>query len=92
MKPLIELSAEQYNALLKEAAEISPLYSKLKNAVKTEANTINVLCEVDEADMLRHMAKRFYPDAIPQIEKAIRVAHSLDRRFPSSFSPNLSVE
>ena len=77
MKPLIELSIEHYESLLKRATEDSPLYFRLKNAVKTEANTIAVLCDLDEAEMLLQMAKHFCPDAVTQIEKAIRLA-----RFP----------
>ena len=74
MKPLIEISVEQYESLLKYASDSSPLYSRLKNSVKTEANTIAVLCDQDGAEMLRKVAKHFCPEAVPQIEKAIRVA------------------
>jgi hypothetical protein len=52
MKPLIELPIEHYESLLKRATEDSPLYFRLKNAVKTEANTIAVLCDLDQAEML----------------------------------------
>ena len=74
MKPLIEISVEQYESLLKYASDTSPLYSGLKNSVKTETNTIAVLCDQDGAEMLRKVAKHFCPEAVPQIEKAIRVA------------------
>jgi hypothetical protein len=74
MKPLIEISVEQYKSLLKYASDTSPLYSRLKNSVKTEANTIAVLCDHDGAEMLRKVAKHFCPEAVPQIEKAIRGA------------------
>jgi hypothetical protein len=77
VKPLIEFSTEQYESLLKRANEASPVYFTLKNAVKIEANTVAVLCNVDEAAMLLGVAKHFCPDAVPQIEKAIRLA-----RFP----------
>ena len=40
MKPLIEISVEQYESLLKYASDTSPLYTRLKNSVKTEANTV----------------------------------------------------
>jgi hypothetical protein len=73
MKLLIELSIDHYESLLKRATEDSPLYFRLKNAVKTEANTIAVLCDPDEAKMLLQVAKHFCPDAVPQIEKAIRL-------------------
>jgi hypothetical protein len=73
VKPLIELSIEQYEALLKRATENSPLYFKLKNSVKTQ-NTIAVLCDRDEAEMLLQVAQHFCPDAVPEIEKEIRLA------------------
>ena len=40
MKPLIELSIEHYEALLKRASQESPLYFRLKNAVKPQPNTV----------------------------------------------------
>ena len=73
-EPLIEICVEQYESLLKYASDSSPLYSRLKNSVKTEANTIAVLCDQDGAEMLRKVAKHFCPEALPQIEKAIRGA------------------
>jgi hypothetical protein len=74
MKPLIELPIEDYESLLKRASENSPLYFRLKNAVKTHADTIAILCDLDEAEMLLQVAKQFRPNAVPQIEKAIRLA------------------
>ena len=74
MKPLIELSIEDYESLLKYVSQTSPLFLRQKNPVKTAANTIAVLCDLDEAEMLRHVAKQVCPDAVPQIEKAIRIA------------------
>jgi hypothetical protein len=74
MKPLIEFSIEHWEALLKRATEDSPLlYSRLKNAAKTGAGTIEVLCDPDEAEMLLQVAKHFCPDAVPEIEKEIRL-------------------
>ena len=72
MKPLIELSVENHKSLLNYASESSPLYPKLKNAVKTEANTIVILCDLHEAEILRGVARICCPDAVPQIEEAIR--------------------
>ena len=74
MKPLVEISIEQYESLLKYASDTSPLYLRLKNSVKTEPKTIAMLCDLDGAERLRKVAKHFCPDAVPQIEKAIRVA------------------
>jgi hypothetical protein len=77
MKPLIEFSIEHWEALLKRATEDSPLYSRLKNAAKTEAGTIEVLCDPDEAQMLLQVARHFCPDAVPEIEKEISLADRL---------------
>lgn len=74
MKPLIELSIEHYEALLKYASQESPLYSRLTNAVKPQPDIVAVLCDLDEAEMLQQMAKHFCPDAVPEIEKEIRLA------------------
>ena len=74
MKPLIEISVEQYESLLRYASESSPLYTTLKNSIKTESNTITVLCDEDGAEMHRKVAKHFCPGAVPQVERAIRMA------------------
>jgi len=76
MKPLVELSIPNHESLLKYASETSPLYLRLKNAVKTEANTIEILCDLDEAEMLRAVAKHFCPDSLPEIKKAIRASQA----------------
>jgi hypothetical protein len=73
IKPLVVLPIEHYEALLKYANVNSPVYARLKNAVKTEANTITVLCDMDEAAMLLQVAKHFCPDAVEQIELAIKL-------------------
>jgi hypothetical protein len=74
VKPVIEIPIEHYESLLKYASDTSPLYARLKNAVKTDANTIAMLCDLDGAKKLRAVAKHFCPDAVPQIEKAIGAA------------------
>jgi hypothetical protein len=74
MKPLVELSIRHYELLLKYASETSPLYRRLMNSVKTEENTIAILCDPKEAEMLRAVATHFCPNAIPEIDKAIRIA------------------
>ena len=76
IKILIEISAEQHHSLLKRASEVSPVYSRLKNAVKTESDTILVPCNDGEAEMLLQVAKHFCPEAVPPIEAAIRNRNS----------------
>ena len=73
MKPVIAISIEHYESLLKRATEDSPLYLRLKNAVKM-ANTVVILCDLEQAAMLLQVAKNFCPDAVPQIQRAIRFA------------------
>ena len=76
IKVLIELSPEHHHSLLKRASETSPVYFRLKNAVKTESDTILVPCDGDEAEMLLQVAKHFCPDAVSRIEAAIKAGQS----------------
>ncbi|HSF57010.1 MAG TPA: hypothetical protein VLD83_02975 [Candidatus Binatia bacterium] len=73
-KILLEMSPEHHHSLLKRASESSPVYFRLKNAVKTESNTILVPCDDEEAEMLLQVAKHFCPDAISPIKAAIKAA------------------
>jgi hypothetical protein len=74
IKILIEMAADHHHALLKRASESSPVYFRLKNAVKTESNTILIPCDRGEAEMLLDVAKHFCPDAVSPIEAAIKAA------------------
>jgi hypothetical protein len=71
-KILIELSPEHHHSLLKRASENSPVYFRLQNAVKTEANSILVPCDHAEAEMLLQVAKHFCQEAVAAIEAAIK--------------------
>ena len=73
MKPVIALPIEHYESILKRATEDSPLYFRLKNAVKM-ANTVVVRYDPEHAEMLLQAAKHFCPDAVPEIQQAIRVS------------------
>jgi hypothetical protein len=73
MKPVIAISIEHYESLLKRAAKDSALYFRLKNAVKM-ANTVIILCDLEQAEMLLQVATDVCPDAVPQIQRAIRLA------------------
>ena len=61
---LIAVSPDHHHALLKRASETSPVYFRLKNAVKTESDIILVPCNDDEAKMLLEVAKHFCPEAV----------------------------
>jgi hypothetical protein len=69
---LIEMSPDHHHSLLKHASETSPVYFRLKNAVKTESDTILVPCTGVEAKMLLGVAKHFCPAAVSPIELAIK--------------------
>jgi hypothetical protein len=75
-KVLIEISSEHHHSLLKRASEASPVYFRLKNAVKTESDTILIPCDAGDAEMLLQVAKHFCPDAISPIEAAIKASQS----------------
>ena len=91
MKPLIELSIEHYEALLKHANQESPLCFRLKNAVMPQPDTVAVLCDLDEAEMLLQVAKHFCPDAVPEIEKEIRFAQRVSGLWESPDCKRFSV-
>ena len=69
MKPLIELTTEQYKSLMHQASDAL----RLRDSSRHDRH----LCDLDEAETFQQVAKQFCPDAVPQIEKAIRLA-----RFP----------
>jgi hypothetical protein len=70
-KILIELSSKDYESLLGRTTEESPVYFRLKNAVKNQSGLIDILCFPDEAEMLLRVANQINPDAALKIEKAI---------------------
>jgi hypothetical protein len=72
VKPLVEISIPHYESLLKYKRNLTSIPQAEKRR-KTEENTIAILCDPYEAEMLRAVAKYFCPNAIPQIEKAIRL-------------------
>ena len=69
MKRLIEIFIEQYECLPKYASDTSPLYSRLKNTVKTESNTIAMLCDPDGAETLRKWQNIFAPRLSRKLKK-----------------------
>jgi len=80
MRPVIAFPIEHYESLLKGATEGSPLYFRLKNAIKM-ANTVVVRCDPEHAEMLLQAAKHFCPDAVPEIQQAIRVSCTIGLTF-----------
>jgi len=81
MKILLEISPEHYDRLLSGISENSLLYTVLKNAVVTNRNDagrgdkmIEILCEKFHARMLRALAENLSPQAVPQIDKGIKLS------------------
>lgn len=81
MKILLEISPEHYDRLLSGVSEKSALYGVLKNGVVVQSTKkgrqskmIEILCDKFHARMLRSLAENLYPQAVPQIEKAIRLS------------------
>lgn len=81
MKIVLKISPEHYDRLLSGVTEKSSLYSVLKNGVVINstaagggAKMIEILCEKFHARMLRALAANLSPQAVPQIEKAIRLS------------------
>ena len=81
MKILLEISPEHYDRLLSGISEKSALYDVLKDGVviqRTKAGArsrmIEILCDKFHARMLRSLAANLSPQAVPQIEKAIRLS------------------
>jgi hypothetical protein len=81
MKILLEISPEHYDRLLSGVSETSPLYGVLKNGVVTYptkagigSKMIEILCDKFHARMLRALAANLSPQAVPQIERAIRLS------------------
>jgi hypothetical protein len=78
MKVLIKMSQEHYDLFVAECDITSREYTILKNGIVTrdqqtgaDRRTIEILCDREEADQLLDTATRLYPDAVPEIEKAI---------------------
>jgi hypothetical protein len=81
MKIALKISPEHYDRLLSGVSEKSSLYSVLKNGVVINSTRagggskmIEILCEKFHARMLRALAANLSPQAVPQIEKAIRLS------------------
>jgi hypothetical protein len=78
MKPVLAISIEHYESLLKQATEDSPLYFRLKNAVKM-ATPIVVRCDPEHAEMFLQAAKDFCPTLYRKSKKRIRIIQRISR-------------
>jgi hypothetical protein len=74
---------EDYDLLVAECDITSREYTILKNGILTsdqsedyERETIEILCEKGEADLLLDAANRLYPQAAPAIANGIALARA----------------
>jgi hypothetical protein len=81
MKMVIELSPEHHAVLLKHVVQNSLVFSLLKSGFKLsrsekagEKNLVAVLCDEEEAKLLRGFASQFCRAATTEIDKAILLA------------------
>jgi hypothetical protein len=84
VKILIDISPEHYDRLLSELTEESRIYVILKNGVVihqfergAEFRTVEILCEKFHARMILAIAEMFCPEAVAEIEEAIRLSRTL---------------
>jgi len=84
VKILIDISPEYYNRILSEFTEESQMYAILKNGLvihhfeaNKEFRTVEILCEKLHARMILAAAEMFCPQAVAEIEEAIRLSRTL---------------
>lgn len=80
MKIVIDMSPANYDSFL---SKVSLVYGLLKNGIvvhpsgAAEDRLIQIACEVAEAEMLLYCARQFCPEAVSQVEEAIRTPQPL---------------
>jgi hypothetical protein len=84
VKILLDISPEHYDRLLSEFTEESRMYAILKNGLViqhlkagNELKTVEILCEKFHARMILTVAEMFCPEAVAEIEEAIRLSRTL---------------
>ncbi|TMA93666.1 MAG: hypothetical protein E6J74_17700 [Deltaproteobacteria bacterium] len=78
MNIVIEMSLPVYDGFMDQCPPSHPEYETLKNGVivrRSKGNRferiLEIHCSVERAKSLLDLAKQVYPDAVPDIEKAI---------------------
>jgi hypothetical protein len=84
VKILIDISPEHYDRILSEFTEESRIYAILKNGLVlhhfeggNEFRTVEILCEKYHARMILAAAEMYCPEAVAEIEEAIRLSRTL---------------
>lgn len=78
MKTLIEMPREHYDIFAAELDITSREYSILKNNIAgggpetgPDRPNVEIVCDDEEAELLRNAATRVFPAALPEIKAAI---------------------
>jgi hypothetical protein len=80
MKIVVDMSPANYDTFL---SKLSLVYNLLKNGIvvhpseTAEDRLIQIACEVAEAVMLLYCARQFCPEAVSQLEEAIKTPQPL---------------
>ena len=84
VKILIDILPEHYDRLLSEFDEESRMYAILKNGLVihhfeagNEFRTVEILCDKFHARMILAVAEIYCPEAVAEIEEAIRLSRTL---------------
>ena len=84
VKILIDISPEHYDRILSEFTEESRMYAILKNGLVlhhfeagNDIRTVEILCEKFHARMILAAAEMYCPEAVAEIEEAIRLSRTL---------------
>jgi len=84
VKILVDISPEHYDRILNEFSEDSRMYAILKNGLVlhhfeagNEFRTVEILCDKFHARMILAAAEMYCPEAVAEIEEAIRLSRTL---------------
>ena len=84
MKILVDISPENYDRILSECDEESRIYTILKNGLVlhhfeagNDIRTVEILCDKFHARMILSAAEMYCPEAVAEIEEAIRLSRTL---------------
>ena len=84
VKILVDISPEHYDRILSEFSEESRIYAILKNGLVlhhfeagNDIRTVEILCEKFHARMILAAAEMCCPEAVAEIEEAIRLSRTL---------------
>jgi hypothetical protein len=84
VKILVDISPEHYDRILSEFAEESRIYAILKNGLVLhhfeagyDIRTVEILWDKFHARMILAAAEMYCPEAVGEIEEAIRLSRTL---------------